>query len=163
MRCRNRWQGDPAGHRPANTIDIGAWVEVLPFQIDAALPEADLSGKIGFNVFRGLSLSPDDVRTVIDLIAIHYLSGEEISNFRDGFRGTLDRYQKEVIATRVSAANECFYCTSGHAAMLSTSVYQTKNEIIDMTGLDGFRRASCRGGAEFHGVDRLLRRVHAAR
>ena len=80
-------------------------MEVLPFQIDAALPEADLSGKIGFNVFRGLSFSPDDVRTVIDLIAIHYLSGEEIGNFRDGFRGTLDRYQKEVIATRVSAAN----------------------------------------------------------
>ena len=130
--------GDPAGQRPANTIDIGAWVEVLPFQIDAALPEADLSGKIGFNVFRGLSLSPDDVRTVIDLIAIHYLSGEEIGNFREGFRGTLDRYQKEVIATRVSAANECFYCTSGHAAMLSTSAYQTKNEIIDMTGLTDF-------------------------
>ena len=160
MRCRNRWQ-NPAGHRPANTIDIGAWVEVLPFQIDAALPEADLSGKIGFNVFRGLSLSPDDVRTVIDLIAIHYLSGEEIGNFRDGFRGTLDRYQKEVIATRVSAANECFYCTSGHAAMLSTSVYQTKNEIIDMTGLTDF---------DAHLVEAvpnskrcLLRCVHAVR
>ena len=134
--------GHPKGHRPAGTLDIGAWVEVLPFRIDASSPEADLSGKIGFNVFRGLSLSPDDVRTVIDLIAIHYLSGEEIGDFRDGFRGKLDRYQKEVVATRVSAANQCFYCTSGHAAMLSTSVYQTKSEIIDMTGLTDLKVGS---------------------
>lgn len=127
--------GAPSKYRPANTIDIEAWVEVLPFEIPSDTPEADLNGKIGFNVFRGLSLAPDEVRTVIDLIAIHYLSGDEIGDFRSGFRGTLDRYQKEVVATRISSFNQCYYCTSGHAAMLSVSYHFTKSEQIDMTGL----------------------------
>ena len=127
--------GAPSGYRPAGTIDVDAWVEVLPNDIEPGRPEFDLAGKLQFNVFRGLSLAPDEVRTVLDLIAIHYLPGEEIGDFRSGFGGALDRYQKEVVATRISSFNSCYYCTSGHSAMLSVSYYLKQSELIEMTGL----------------------------
>ena len=88
-----------------------------PFRIDASSPEADLSGKIGFNVFRGLSLPPDDAHG--DRPNRHSLVPFQIGDFVMAFAAN-SIATKEVVATRVSAAN-AFYCTSGHAAMRSTS------------------------------------------
>ena len=127
--------GSPSLYRPDNLIDVGAWVEVLPNDIEAGSPEADLAGKLVFNVYRGLSLIPDEVRTVFDLIGIHYLSDDEIKDYRKGFGGTLSRYQKEVVATRISSFNDCYYCTSGHAMMLMTSIHQTGADMIEFDGL----------------------------
>ncbi|NIB38916.1 hypothetical protein HBA55_04920 [Pseudomaricurvus alkylphenolicus] len=127
--------GEPNRYRPVDLIDVGAWVEVLPNEIDAGAPEADLAGKLVYNVYRGLSLIPDEVRTVFDLIAIHYLADEEIKDFRTGFGGPLSRYQKEVVATRISSYNDCYYCTSGHAMMLQTSLHLTSSEAVDLVGL----------------------------
>ena len=71
--------------------------------------EADLwpIGRTG-NVIRAMSLVPDEVRTLGDLGAVHYLPNVEVRN-PEAHPEHLDRPQTELIAARVSALNECFY------------------------------------------------------
>jgi hypothetical protein len=70
--------------------------------------EADLyDGKPTGNVMTALSLVPDEVRTLKDLSAAHYLSPEKMIDLGAG--RSLDRAQIELIAARVSVLNECFY------------------------------------------------------
>lgn len=102
--------GEPDHYRPANVMEDGdgAWVPLLPAQIDSG-PEADMwEGWTGF-VVRALSLVPDEVRYMLDLSAIHYLDVNQIWNVKLSPRGTLSRTQMEVLAARVSALNGCFY------------------------------------------------------
>ena len=72
-------------------------------------PEADLwaPGAVG-NVVRAMSVVPDEVRTLKDLSAAHYLP---IRNVRDpsATQGALGRTQIELVAGRISAIHECFY------------------------------------------------------
>jgi hypothetical protein len=59
-------------------------------------------------VIRAMSLVPDEVRTLADLSAAHYLPNHRV---RDpaAQQGSLSRPQIELIAGRVSALNQCFY------------------------------------------------------
>ena len=76
---------------------------------NAGTPEADLwpAGRIG-NVIRALSLVPDEVRTLCDLSAVHYLPDDRVRD-PEASQGSLTRPQAELIAAKVSALNECFY------------------------------------------------------
>ena len=101
--------GEPTGYRPKNASSgPGAWVPLLPPLIEDG-PEADL-WEAGANVARALSLAPDEVRTLMDTIACHYIPYESvIGDWTICPNGGLNRIQMEVIAARVSSHNECFY------------------------------------------------------
>jgi hypothetical protein len=53
-------------------------------------------------------LVPDEVRTLADLSAVHYLGMADVPDPRAA-RGHLTRPQMELVAGRVSALNSCFY------------------------------------------------------
>ena len=101
--------GEPSRYRPANAAYDRAWVPILPIRLGAG-PDADLwKGEMRGYVIRALSLVPDEVRTLIDSLKVHYLNNEEIWNVTKSPQGTLTRPQTEVVAARVSALNGCFY------------------------------------------------------
>jgi hypothetical protein len=101
--------GEPSGYRPANADSgPGAWVPMLPPVINEG-PESDL-WQAGANIARAMSLVPDEVRTLMDTIACHYLPYESVmGDWTACPNGGLNRIQMEVIAARVSSHNECFY------------------------------------------------------
>ena len=103
--------GEPSQYRPAGLIEDGdgAWVPILPRAVDSGA-ESDLwEGTLHGYVIRALSLVPDEVRSLGDLAAIHYLAFSQIAQWEGSPQGTLSRIQTEVVAARVSAINGCFY------------------------------------------------------
>ncbi len=102
--------GAPSNYRPTNIVEDGdgSWVPMCPNTVDSG-PESDLwEGRTGY-VIRALSLVPDEVRTMLDLLAAHYIDNSQIWNVKHNPRGILSRIQMEVVATRVSSFNGCFY------------------------------------------------------
>jgi hypothetical protein len=102
--------GEPSQYRPTSIVEDGdgAWVPLLTSIVDSG-PESDLWDGPGYYIARALSLVPDEVRTLLDLSAIHYLEDREYMDLESSPQGTLSRIQTEVIAARVSALNGCFY------------------------------------------------------
>ncbi len=100
--------GEPSHYRPANVVHDGAWVRTLPKIVDSG-PEADLWHGVGGFVIRALSLVPDEVRSMLDLLEAHYVSNDNIWVLKPSPKGTLSRIQSEIVAIRVSALNGCFY------------------------------------------------------
>jgi hypothetical protein len=100
--------GEPSRYRPASARLEEAWVPLVP-EDNSGTPEADLwpAGRIGW-VIRAMSLAPDEVRTLLDLSAVHYLEMQDVPN-PGASRGHLTRPQIELVAGRVSALNSCFY------------------------------------------------------
>jgi hypothetical protein len=100
--------GVPSRYRPPSARQEEAWVPVVP-EDNAGTAEADLwvSGRTGW-VIRAMSLVPDEVRTLNDLSAAHYLPMQDVGNPKAS-RGSLTRPQMELVAGRVSALNGCFY------------------------------------------------------
>jgi hypothetical protein len=99
----------PSQYRPETAaLEDQAWVPMVP-ECNEGTPEADLwpSERTG-NVIRAMSLVPDEVRTLSDLSAAHYLPNAQV---RDPMaaQGELDRLQMELVAGRVSALEGCFY------------------------------------------------------
>ena len=101
--------GDPSHYRPQGATQNDAWVPMIPPE-NLGEPEADLYGgnpAIG-NVIRAMSLVPDEVRTLQDLSAVHYLPSNQVRD-PSASVGSLSRVQMELVAGRVSALRECFY------------------------------------------------------
>ncbi len=100
--------GTPDTYRPASASLEEAWVPLVPDD-NSGTPEADLwpANRTGY-VVRAMSLVPEEVRTLKDLSAAHYLPMRDVRN-PAASRGALNRPQIELIAGRVSALNECFY------------------------------------------------------
>lgn len=103
--------GKPSQYRPENIIEDGdgAWVPMLALAMQPG-PEEDLwQGTLEGNVIRALSLIPDDVRSLLDLLSIHYLDNDEFMDLKKSPQGTLSRIETEVVVARVSALSGCFY------------------------------------------------------
>jgi len=100
--------GAPSSYRPPGAIQEDAWVPTIP--VDRAIgAEADLyGGQAVGNVVRAMSLVPDEVRTLYDLSAAHYLPMGQVRD-PSAAVGALNRLQMELIAGRVSALRQCFY------------------------------------------------------
>lgn len=99
--------GKPSYRRPPAAQQEAAWVPMIRVN-SATGPESDLfDGRMTGNVMRALSLVPDEVRGLKDLSAAQYLPMNKVMSMDTG--RTLDRAQMELIASRVSALNECFY------------------------------------------------------
>ncbi|NKC15983.1 MAG: hypothetical protein GKR94_28430 [Gammaproteobacteria bacterium] len=101
--------GAPSNYRPATAGADDAWVPMVHVNNEGT-PEADLwpCGKTG-NVIRAMSLVPDEVRTLKDLSAAHYLANEWVRKTGVDRGGALNRSQMELVAGRVSALNACYY------------------------------------------------------
>ena len=100
--------GQPSEYRPASACKSEAWVPLIPADGNTGA-ESDLwiTGKTGY-VIQAMSLVPDEVRTLGDLSAAHYLPNKEVNN--PAARGEhLDRQQIELVAGRISALNQCYY------------------------------------------------------
>lgn len=100
--------GEPSRYRPPGAAGDTAWIPMIPRQA-ATGAEADLwpEGYVP-NVLRALSLVPDEVRTLRDLSAAHYLPVTRVAD-PTASAYSLARPQMELIAARVSALNDCFY------------------------------------------------------
>ena len=102
--------GEPDNYRPDNIREDGegASIPILPNVVDSG-PESDLwEGRTGY-VIRALSLVPNEVRYMLDLLEVHYVDNKQIWNVTGSPRGTLTRAQMEIVAARVSGLNGCFY------------------------------------------------------
>jgi hypothetical protein len=100
--------GAPSYYRPPGAVQEDAWVPMIPVE-RAIGAEADLyGGQAVGNVIRAMSLVPDEVRTLCDLSAAHYLPMGQVRD-PSATAGTLNRMQMELIAGRVSALRQCFY------------------------------------------------------
>ncbi len=105
--------GPPRGRRIAeDRQEIGtAYVPMLA-RDSAVGDEADLwSGRrTAIHIIRALSLVPDALRDLTILSNEQYLTLEEAPAFALQPEGrAIDRLQMELLATRVSQVNECFY------------------------------------------------------
>lgn len=100
--------GDPSGYRPQGTREGIAWVPIL-LPEEATGPEAHLYEGEPFvpNIMRALSLVPDEVRALRRLSHAHYVPEGKLQDTSYG--RAIDRLQMELVASRVSALNECFY------------------------------------------------------
>lgn len=86
--------GEPSRERPENVGDGGAWVPMaVPWQ--------------GPNVARALSLVPPANAAFFSLVGPMYAGGDFTKLVWEG--RPLSRPQVELMASRVSAVNECFY------------------------------------------------------
>src|SRR5262249_29063493 len=101
--------GAPSHYRPPGAIQAeDAWVPMIPAD-RATGAEADLyGGQAVGNVIRAMSLVPDEVRTLYDLSAVHYLPMGQVRD-PSAAAGSLNRLQMELIAGRVAALRQCFY------------------------------------------------------
>ena len=99
---------EPSRYRPASAKHGTAWVPMIDAE-DAIGPEADMydEGNVP-NIERALSLVPDQVRALRTIAEPHYMSFAAIGDMTTRLPG-LDRLQIELVASRVSAMNECFY------------------------------------------------------
>ena len=103
--------GDPSRRRPAEAIDEGYFVPTIPYAVGQR-PELGLYEAAPFmpNVGRGLSLVPDAMRTARDLMLAHYMKYEEVATgWEPPHDRPITRSQMELVASRTSAKNDCFY------------------------------------------------------
>ena len=102
-------EGEPQRYRPAKAGADDAWVPMVNAD-NTDSPESDLwvANQTG-NVVRAMSLVPDEVRTLKDLSAAHYLAMSDVR--KSGYNGgrALTRSQMELVAGRTSALNACYY------------------------------------------------------
>jgi hypothetical protein len=103
--------GDATGRRPQSAIDEGFFVPTIPvggLQDDYA----DLYDTRAFipSVQRALSLVPEATRIANTLMRAHYLPYERVPVYTDlDHDRSLSKMQMELLATRVSNHNDCFY------------------------------------------------------
>jgi hypothetical protein len=100
--------GEPSRHVPTRAKGGTAWVPIISPQ-DASGPEAGLYGDVPIvpHIMQALSFVPDEARALQRSSEAHYVPLAALGDPTVG--RTLDRTQIELIASRVSALNECFY------------------------------------------------------
>lgn len=99
--------GEPSRKRPSQVEDIGAWVPVLSAR-NPEIREIFAQALRISNVARAMSLAPSITRIQAQLVQALYIPVSAIASTADSGRA-ISRPQIELIASRVSALNECFY------------------------------------------------------
>ena len=96
--------------RPPEAIEEGYFVATIPYAVGQR-PELGLYEPNAFvpNVGRGLSLVPDAVRSARDLMLAHYMKYEQVVTDWEPRDRPITRSQMELVASRTSAKNDCFY------------------------------------------------------
>ncbi len=103
---------EPTRARPEIARPDGAWVDLVPDGEEGGAFSREVYGGMESVPYigRALSLVPAEVRGMQALSGPHYMELHHVSDPRYVTPGrVLDRMQMELIASRVSAINECFY------------------------------------------------------
>jgi hypothetical protein len=102
--------GEPSRRRPAEAVDEGFFVPTIPYAVGAR-PELALYEPDVFvpNVGRGMSLVPDAVRSAQDLMLAHYVQYGQVATGYEPPDRPISRCQIELVASRTSFRNDCFY------------------------------------------------------
>ena len=102
--------GEPSRRRPPQAQMDAAWVPMIPSGQETG-PDADIYwGQPAPNVLRAMSLVPDEVRASIHtLIVTHYMEFAQTMDPTSNGGRAISRAQIELLASRVSALNQCFY------------------------------------------------------
>ena len=104
--------GDATGKTPKTATIEGAWVRTIPAGNKGAEEAKYVYGDAAEGapfIFRSLSLSPDEARSLVDLINNQYSTMSGMMNLDFTYDPGITRAQVELLAARVSAINECFY------------------------------------------------------
>lgn len=101
-------EGEPTCVRPENLTDEGAYVPVIPSG-GAGPAEADLYNPFGPNIYRAISLVPDQARLFYGILAAQYMAPKYVMDSASNGGRAISRPQIELIAARVSALNGCFF------------------------------------------------------
>ena len=102
--------GEPDGYLPPGAAVDVAWVPMI-YPENLTEREADIyfgATQMG-HVIRAMSLVPDAVRWLNNLGEAHYLPTYEVGDFSKRGHLTLTRTQTELVASRTSYYNDCFY------------------------------------------------------
>ena len=103
--------GAPSKERPRTAIDCGAFVPMIP--VDGLADDyEDLYDTRHWvpNVHRAFSLVPGVTRIANDLMRTHYFEYELVPRYLDKDHGyAINKMQIELVASRVSIYNDCFY------------------------------------------------------
>ena len=101
--------GEPSHYRPAQAVSGTGFVPMIPPD-GATGAESDLWSKERTgNVLRALSLVPDALREWLEVFAAQYLPIAGMTNMFKHEDRAINRMQMELVASRVSALNQCFY------------------------------------------------------
>ncbi|WP_445366241.1 alkylhydroperoxidase-related (seleno)protein [Microbulbifer sp. ANSA001] len=122
----------PSQYTPAGLEEGAAWVPMIG-QGQCTGAEQDLYEDIPrpTNVLRALSLVPDAVRCQRYMENRYYFMPFQVMQVGENHDRALSRTEIELVATRVSMNNECFYCAASHAMLLQvSSEVQGKQEDI---------------------------------
>lgn len=99
--------GEPSRYRPAEARQHEAWVPNIS-RAEHGPNEADYFSETTANIQRALTLVPDEARGFFKLVAVQYLSRHEMFDFANEYRA-ISHAQIELLASRVSAINQCTY------------------------------------------------------
>lgn len=100
----------PTFERPAEAVDEGFFTASVPGPPKGGRLAESLYGKgPAGNILRAVSLVPDEARRVIGLVTQQYFGAQDLLNFDAGSERALSRAQIELVATKVSERNQCFY------------------------------------------------------
>lgn len=103
--------GEPTRIRPVSITDDGFYVPTIPTSKAGGGEDSKklYGGASVYNILRGLSLVPSEARPVMGLVMSQYVIPQEFYNYDFTFDPSVTRAQIELVASRVSAINECFY------------------------------------------------------
>jgi len=100
----------PSFKRPDEAADEGFFTASIPnLPAGGATAEALYGKNPAANVFRAATLVPEEGKRVIDLISQQYFPAEKLMDFGSDNGHALSRAQVEIVATKVSEYNKCFY------------------------------------------------------
>lgn len=100
----------PSFERPSEAIDEGFYTASVPCAPAGGALAKSLygDGPVG-NILRAVSLVPSEAHRVISLIKQQYFPAEKLLDFSSESDHALSRAQIELVATKVSEHNQCFY------------------------------------------------------
>jgi hypothetical protein len=104
--------GEPTHRASRFARDDGAWVKLLPAGDEGGEEARALyqDAEVVPNISRALSLVPAEAAVMLRVAASHYLEASKVRDPSHVPRGrALDRMQMELVASRVSILNDCFY------------------------------------------------------
>ncbi len=104
--------GAPSFDRPDEATDEGFFTASVPFVPAGGAVAESIYGKVrgpGGNVWRAVSLVPDEARRVVTLASHQYFPLAKILDMSADNGHHLSRAQIELVATKVSEHNQCFY------------------------------------------------------
>jgi hypothetical protein len=102
--------GSPSFERPDEAADEGFYTASVPnAPAGGALADSLYGGLHAGNILRAVSLVPEEARRVIKLVGAQYFTGDRLLDFAHESDHALSRAQVELVATKVSEHNRCFY------------------------------------------------------